>query len=84
MAVFATIQVRIGQPGEMSLQSPDGTRDWTHQHLREAVAALDEMDSGPGQGISPEQVSILDILEFIYTQQIGVDVELISEDVNDE
>jgi hypothetical protein len=45
---------------------------WTKEQLQQAVADIDELDSGPGKGIAPENVTAWDVLQYIATGQIGI------------
>jgi len=40
--------------------------------LRRAVAELDELESGPGEGIAPENVTAWDVLMMAATGSIGL------------
>ena len=45
---------------------------WTKDQLQQAVADLDELDSGPGNGIAPENVTAWDVLQYIALGELGI------------
>lgn len=45
---------------------------WPVEQLQKAVRDLDEVASGPGNGITVENVKVLDVLTFILNGELGV------------
>ena len=46
--------------------------DWSAAQLKQAVADIDELDSGEGDGIAIENVTAWDVLQYIATGDIGI------------
>jgi len=45
--------------------------EWTVEMLQRAVHDIDELDSGEGDGIAPENVKAWDVMQFIVLGQLG-------------
>lgn len=57
--------------------------DWSVEQLRRAIRDLDEIASGPGNGITVENVKALDVLTFIINGDLGVKTNVIFEKMED-